>query len=85
MRWIGRLVVALTLCTGVAAPLNPIRTAHVHAEQDPATIIVYVTHTGEKYHRDGCRYLSKSKIAISLKDAAARYAPCSVCKPPILR
>ncbi len=35
---------------------------------------VYITRTGKEYHRDGCRYLSMSKI--SLKDAKANgYAP----------
>jgi len=43
--------------------------------------IVYVTRTGEKYHRDGCRYLSRSRISIGLKAAQARYSPCSVCRP----
>jgi len=44
---------------------------------------VYITETGECYHRDGCRYLSHSKIPISLHDAKARgYRPCSVCRPP---
>jgi micrococcal nuclease len=43
---------------------------------------VYITKTGKKYHRDGCRYLSKSKIPISLEDAVSRYSPCSVCNPP---
>jgi len=53
------------------------------SEQDQSTIIVYITKTGSKYHRNGCRYLSQSKISISLKDAKARgYTPCSVCKPP---
>lgn len=43
----------------------------------------YITRTGAKYHRAGCRYLSKSMIPISLQDAKARgYEPCSVCKPP---
>lgn len=43
---------------------------------------VYVTRTGEKYHADACRYLSRSKIAVSLKDAVRNgYTPCSVCKP----
>jgi hypothetical protein len=43
---------------------------------------VYITRTGEKYHRDGCRYLSKSKIECSLNDAVeAGLTPCSVCKP----
>ena len=44
---------------------------------------VYITKTGEKYHRGSCQYLSQSKIAISLANAKARgYTPCSVCKPP---
>ena len=45
--------------------------------------IVYITATGECYHRAGCRYLSHSKIPISLKAAKAQgYRPCSVCDPP---
>jgi micrococcal nuclease len=43
---------------------------------------VYVTKTGKKYHRAGCRYLSKSQRAISLQDASSSgYSPCSVCSP----
>jgi hypothetical protein len=45
---------------------------------------VYVTRTGGKYHRAGCRYLSKSAIPMTLKDAASGHSPCSVCRPPIL-
>lgn len=44
--------------------------------------IVYVTKTCDKYHADGCRYLSKSKIPISLSYARAKYEPCPVCNPP---
>lgn len=41
---------------------------------------VYITNSGSKYHRDGCRYLKKSKIPISLSDAQAQgYTACSVC------
>jgi hypothetical protein len=43
---------------------------------------VYVTRTGEKYHDDACRYLSKSKIETTLADAKDKgYTACSVCKP----
>lgn len=43
---------------------------------------VYITRTGSKYHRDGCRYLSRSKIAITKSDAISEgYTPCSVCNP----
>ena len=44
---------------------------------------VFVTNTGEKYHRENCRSLAKSKIEIALAEAAARYEPCKVCKPPV--
>jgi hypothetical protein len=51
---------------------------------DPAAITVDVTKTGEKYSRDGCRYLRQSRIAMSLKDPARRFGPCSVWKPAML-
>ena len=45
--------------------------------------VVYITATGSRYHRDGCRYLSETRIPVSLEEARARgYAPCSVCWPP---
>jgi hypothetical protein len=52
------------------------------ATVSPATI-VYATKTGAKYHRAGCRSLSRSQIPMTLKDASARYTPCTICKPPI--
>lgn len=53
------------------------------AEPDPQEITVYVTRTGEKYHRGSCHYLSRSKIPMTLS-AAIRggYEPCKVCRPP---
>jgi competence protein ComEC len=43
---------------------------------------VYITKTGECYHRTGCDSLRRSCIAISRKDAIARgYRPCSRCRP----
>ena len=50
---------------------------------EPAEATVYITDTGSKYHSSGCRYLSKSKHAISLSSAKSQgYGPCSVCGPP---
>ena len=49
----------------------------------PGSATVYITATGQCYHRAGCRYLSHSCVPISLADAKAQgYRPCSVCKPP---
>jgi micrococcal nuclease len=46
---------------------------------------VYVTNSGNRYHRDNCRSLRRSKIAITLEDAVTSgYGPCSICKPPVL-
>ena len=46
-------------------------------------VVVYITKTGQKYHKDGCSYLSKSKIPISLSEAIAEgKTPCSRCRPP---
>ncbi|WP_243454583.1 hypothetical protein [Desulfosporosinus fructosivorans] len=60
----------------------PIVTPAPAQKQTPQAVTVYITKTGAKYHRDGCRYLSKSKIPISLSDAKSGYGPCSVCNPP---
>jgi hypothetical protein len=46
-------------------------------------VLVYITDTGEKYHRNSCYYLRKSKKEISLPEAVRLgYEPCKVCEPP---
>lgn len=43
---------------------------------------VYTTKTGEKYHKNSCRYLKYSKKEISIDKAIELgYTACSVCKP----
>jgi len=45
-------------------------------------VIVYITKYGEKYHREHCRYLRKSKEEIMLTTAKNQnYTPCSICYP----
>jgi len=51
------------------------------ASQAATDVLVYVTKSGEKYHRASCRY-AKTASAISLAEAKRRYSPCSVCSPP---
>ena len=72
--------------TPVETPVQeePVQEEPVQEEpvyQEPVEETVYVTNSGSKYHRDGCRYLEKSKIPISLSDAKARYERCSKCNP----
>lgn len=63
---------------------NPPTKANAPPEKATETkeVTVYVTKTGSKYHRSGCRYLRKSMTPIKLSDAKKRYGACSVCRPP---
>jgi hypothetical protein len=80
-----RLLAVLTLCLSFLCPVAlPVGAQQgPTAQQDPKTQTVYITGTGKRYHRDGCRYLAASKVPISLKDAKARgFTACKVCHPP---
>lgn len=48
-----------------------------------ADTTVYVTRTGQKYHRAGCPHLRGGGTPLTLREAKARgLTPCSRCKPP---
>lgn len=52
------------------------------SNNDNVSYTVYRTKTGDCYHSANCRYLSRSKIAISLSSAkSSGLRPCSVCNP----
>ncbi len=43
---------------------------------------VYVTPSGTKFHKQGCRYIKNKEVTeYSRDDALNKYAPCSVCEP----
>ena len=44
---------------------------------------VWIDASGKHYHRDGCRKLGTNPKKLVLADAAKKYWPCPVCKPPI--
>lgn len=70
---------------GEAAAPDTVLAAAPELELEPADggVIVYVTKSGTKYHREGCSYLSDSKTALTLAEAKEKgYAPCSRCDPP---
>lgn len=49
-------------------------------QDDKKEKIVYVTKTGIRYHKSGCRHLARSKIAIDINEAVEQgYTPCKVC------
>jgi hypothetical protein len=54
----------------------------VQAQTTLDSTTVYITDSGTKYHKRGCRYLSKSKYSRKLSEAKAQgYSACKVCKP----
>ena len=70
--------------TPVPASATPVPASATPVSVDPATIDtkVFITATGTKYHRSGCRYLKDSKRSIGVDDANKQgYEPCSVCHP----
>jgi len=72
-----KYLILITLLLILAIFLSSCSTI-INTEEDT----VYITNTGAKYHRAGCRYLSKSCISISRSEAIDQgYTPCSVCKP----
>jgi competence protein ComEC len=79
-------VVFTTDGTTLSVSKKPATAASVVAApktQTSANVTVYITSSGTKYHRLGCRYLSSSCIAISRSDAIVKgYTPCSTCSPP---
>lgn len=73
-----RFVVAVAVAA-VVSVVAPDRGLLVEAAADAT---VYVTKTGNKYHRATCKHLTKSKIEMPLSKAKAGYTACSVCNPP---
>jgi micrococcal nuclease len=51
------------------------------AAEESEELTVYVTRTGSKYHREGCRYLARSMIPISLKEAVPKIRPVQRLRP----
>ena len=45
---------------------------------------VYITRTGECYHKSNCYTLKKSKIKRTLIAVCDNYRPCQICHPPII-
>lgn len=61
-----------------SAPTTPTLQQSAPAERtEPET--VYVTPTGECYHREGCGYLRNGSIAVSINQAKQSYRPCAYC------
>jgi competence protein ComEC len=82
MRRLIPVILAL-LMLGAVSSVAPAQQPSPQQQPQTKEQTVYATRTGKKYHRATCRYLSRSKIPVSLKDAKAQgLTACSVCRPP---
>ncbi|MBS7526954.1 hypothetical protein KHM83_09710 [Fusibacter paucivorans] len=79
-----------TLTYDISLPLNvmrkkfsvPVSAALVGDAIKPESTVVYITRTGECYHRETCYHLRQSKIKTTLEKARADgYRACSHCRP----
>ncbi|MDQ3802960.1 MAG: hypothetical protein M3416_03790 [Acidobacteriota bacterium] len=78
----GNAPAAALTGTATAATEAPPTTPASEPQRDPQAVTVYITRTGERYHRGSCRHLHSSKIPVSLREAKSRgYTPCKVCRP----
>jgi DNA-directed RNA polymerase subunit RPC12/RpoP len=64
----------------IAETTAPVRSIAPKPKQVEETF--YITRTGARYHRGGCRHLRRSAIPITRAEAEAQgYTPCRVCYP----
>jgi hypothetical protein len=79
-------VVAMTRAEAESRGLKP------HAACDPSKLrsdkpavqYVFIAPGDQRYHRETCSKLGKTRQRITLDEAARRkYWPCAVCKPPV--
>jgi hypothetical protein len=74
------LATALSVALFLPASAAPQTAPDTSASQATRDCTVYVTRTGHRYHRQGCRYLRHSSFAMSRSEAIARrYTPCLIC------
>lgn len=67
----------------VLPSLAPIPLGAIPSEAAPElTKTVYVTKTGKKYHRAGCRFLKKKGTPIDSSRVPHSKTPCKACQPP---
>ena len=74
------LLLALLLLAAPSAIL-PAQAPAPQPHTQPKEQTVYITKTGKKYHRAGCRSLSKSKIPVSPQGCESQWLHGLQCLP----
>ena len=72
---------------GKAEPYNPPTENDRSLDSSDRTVTTgglgraYVTASGTRYHKKGCRFLKSSSKSVDVAKAQANYSPCGVCRP----
>ncbi|MCX8050389.1 MAG: hypothetical protein N3B17_00645 [Chlorobi bacterium] len=77
-RFVGSVLAMALLAAATTTVLRSERAPQSSESSSDET--VYVTNTGVRYHRDGCKWLYRSRRPMTLRQAEeAGYTPCKVC------
>ena len=77
-----RLLSVLATLLIAFSVFSPLLAGQATRISDTKNETVYITRTGKKFHRDGCRNLNHSRIPIKRSDAISKgYQACKVCRP----
>ena len=77
-RWLS-IFALLLFAIPVFSPLHAGQATRI---TDTKNETVYITRTGKKFHREGCRSLNQSSIPIKRSESISKgYQACKVCRP----
>ena len=71
------MIVLMSGCSEDTAPKKV-------SSSEAKNTIVYITKTGECYHKSNCSTLRKTKIEKTLSQVAQKYRACQLCNPPTI-
>jgi len=75
-RYLQKILTAILLATPIFAPSTSLVAQQLpKSAEHPKTQTVYITRTGKRYHRGGCRYLASSKIPMTLTSVITQNRP----------
>lgn len=79
---INRYIPEPTATNRTPVTTTPMVTPSVPLSSTSDNNSVYVTPTGNKFHRKDCRYTKDKKcIELPIEQAQIKYEPCKICKP----
>tara|TARA_B100001964_G_C14067553_1_gene524346 strand:- start:5 stop:847 length:843 start_codon:yes stop_codon:yes gene_type:complete len=64
---------------GKTKPFIKLSADYLYANAQNEYETVYITRTGKKFHRRGCRYTNSSSVPVDVNQAIISHSPCKIC------